>query len=161
MAKITFTGFEQYMAKLEKLEINSEAIAKKALYEGAKIAADEMRNSIDSIPVQEEWGTKADPAKGIKSEQKKGLQDGFGISEMRNDDGYINVRIGFHGYNSIKTKAYPKGQPNAMIARSVESGTSFLRKTPFVSRAVRKTKKLAENKIREVFEKEIEEIMKE
>ena len=161
MAKITFTGMEAYIARLEELEQKSEDISKLALYEGAKIAADEMRKSIDSIPVQEEWGTKSDPAKGVKSEQKKGLQDGFGISAMRNDGGYVNVHIGFHGYNSVKTKAYPKGQPNAMIARSVESGTSFLRKTPFVSRAVSKTKKLAEAKIKEVFESEIEKIMKE
>lgn len=161
MAKITFTGLEHYMAQLEALEQNSEGIAKQALYEGAKIAADEMRKSIDAIPVQEEWGTKASPAKGIKAEQKKGLQEGMGISPMRNDNGFINVHIGFHGYNSIKTMAYPKGQPNAMIARSVESGTSFLRKTPFVARAVRKTKKLAEARMKEVFESEIEKIMKE
>lgn len=161
MAKITFTGLEHYMAKLEALEKNSEGIAKQALYEGAKIAADEMRNSVDDIPVQEKWGTKANPAKGIKAEQKKGLQEGLGISTMRNDDGFINVHIGFHGYNSIKTKRYPSGQPNAMIARSLESGTSFLRKTPFVAKAVRKTKTKAEAKMKEVFESEIEKIMKE
>lgn len=160
MAKITFTGLEHYLAQLEALEKNSEGIAKQALYEGAKIAADEMRKSIDDIPVQEEWGTKADPAKGIREEQKKGLREGFGISAMRNDDGCINVHIGFHGYNSIKTKTYPNGQPNAMIARSVESGTSFLRKTPFVAKAVRKTKGSAEAKMKEVFESEIEKAMK-
>lgn len=161
MAKIKFTGFEHYMAQLEALEQSSEGIAKQALYEGAKIAADEMRKSIDGIPVQEEWGTKASPAKGIKPEQKKGLQDGFGISNMRNENGHINVRIGFHGYNKFKTKAYPNGQPNAMIARSLESGTSFLRKTPFVANAIKSTKKKAEVRMAEVFESEIEKIMKE
>lgn len=161
MAKITFTGLEHYMAQLEALEKNSEGIAKQALYEGAKIAADEMRKSIDSIPVQEAWGSKRSPARGIKAKQKKGLQEGFGISSMENDNGRIHVRLGFHGYNDFRTKRYPNGQPNAMIARSVESGTSFLRKTPFVARAVRKTKKLAEARMKEVFESEIEKIMKE
>lgn len=161
MAKITFTGLEHYMAQLEALEQSGEAIAKQALYEGAKIAADEMRKSIDDIPIQEEWGTKAEPAKGIRAAQKQGLQEGFGISPMRDDGGFVNTHIGFHGYNSIKTKAYPNGQPNAMIARSVESGTSFLQKSPFVSKAVRKTKNKAESKMKEVFESEIEKIMKE
>ncbi|MGN0134734.1 MAG: HK97-gp10 family putative phage morphogenesis protein [Anaerotignum sp.] len=160
MAKITFTGLEHYMAQLEALEKNSEGISKQALYEGAKIAADEMRKSIDDIPVQEEWGTKADPAKGIREEQKKGLQEGFGISSMENDSGSIHVRLGFHGYNTFRTKKYPNGQPNAMIARSVESGTSFLRKTPFTAKAVRKSKIPAEAKMKEVFESEIEKAMK-
>lgn len=161
MAKITFSGMDAYMSMLQNLEADSERIAKMALYEGAKIAADELRKGVDSLPVQEEWGTKADPAKGIKSAQKKGLQDGLGISDMRNENGFINVSIGFHGYNSIKTKAHPNGQPNAMIARSVESGSSFMRKTPFVSRAVRKTKKMAEEKMQQTFEEEINKIMKE
>lgn len=161
MAKITFTGLEHYMAQLEALEKNSEGIAKQALYEGAKIAADEMRKSIDSIPVQEVWGSKKAPARGIKTKQKKGLQEGFGISSMENDNGRIHVRLGFHGYNDFRTKRYPNGQPNAMIARSVESGTSFLQKTPFTAKAVRKTKRTAEARMKEVFEKEIEKTMKE
>lgn len=161
MAKITFTGLEHYMAQLEALEKNSEGIAKQALYEGAKIAADEMRKGIDSIPVQEEWGSKKVPARGIKAEQKKGLQEGFGISSMENDNGRIHVRLGFHGYNTFRTRRYPNGQPNAMIARSVESGTSFLQKTPFTVKAVRKSKRLAEARMKEVFEKEIEKTMKE
>ena len=161
MAKITFSGLDTYMEQLERLGQNSETAAKVALYEGAKIAADEMRESIRALPTQEEWGTKSDPARGIKKKQKQGLLDGFGISPMQNENGSINVKIGFHGYNAFKTKQYPNGQPNAMIARAVESGTSFLRKTPFVARAVRKTKQRAEERMKEVFEDEIEKIMKE
>lgn len=161
MAKITFSGLDTYMEQLERLGQNSENAAKMALYEGARIAADEMRESIQRLPTQEEWGSKTEPAKGIKKVQKQGLLDGFGISPMQNEDGCINVKIGFHGYNAFKTKQYPNGQPNAMIARSVESGTSFQRKTPFVARAVRKTKQRAEAKMKEIFENEIEKIMKE
>ena len=63
---------------------------------------------------------------------------------MQNENGYINVKLGFDGYNSVKTKKYPKGQPNALIARVTESGSSYRTKTPFIRPAVRATKKAAE-----------------
>ena len=80
MAKITFTGIEEYMAALQKLGESTEGIAKKALYEGANIVADEMRAGIDALPTDESWGTQKNPAKGIREKQKQGLQEGFGIS---------------------------------------------------------------------------------
>lgn len=161
MAKIAFAGIDEYRRKLEQIGRSSENIAKMAVYEGAAVVADEIRANIDSLPTQDTWGTKADPAGGIRKEQKEGLQNGFGISTMEEDGGNINVRAGFHGYNSFRTRKHPKGQPNVMIARSVESGTSFLRKSPFVRRAVRMSKPKAEAKMKEIFEKEIEKIMKE
>ena len=80
----------------------------------------------------------------LSQEQKKGLLEGFGVSPIQNSDGYINVKIGFAGYNSVKTKKYPKGQPNALIARVTNSGSSYRQKTRFVDKAVSSTRNQAE-----------------
>ena len=32
----------------------------------------------------------------------------------------LNVKLGFDGYNGMKTKKYPKGQPNVLLARSIK-----------------------------------------
>lgn len=161
MAKITFYGMEEYMTKLERLEESSEDLAKKALHEGAGILADEVRANLENLPTDECWGTQAEPVKGIRKIQKKGLIESFGVAPIRNDNGYFHTHVGFDGYNSVKTKKHPKGQPNQMIARIAESGTSFSRKTPFVARAVRKARDPAKAKMKEVFENGIDEIMKE
>lgn len=160
MAKIEFSGLDVYMKQMEKLGRSSREIAEKALYEGAGIVADEIKAGIENLPTDENWGTQANPARGIKKKQKQGLQDSFGISPIQDDNGFINVLAGFDGYNAIKTKKRPKGQPNQMIARVAESGTSFSQKTPFFNQAVRRSKPAAEKKMKETFEQEINDLIK-
>ena len=50
------------------------------------------------------------------------------------------------------TRKYPHGQPNALIARAVISGTSFRKKNNFVGRAVKAVKAEAENQMRAAFD---------
>ena len=77
---------------------------------------------------------------------------------MENDKGYWNVKLGFDGYNKVKTKTYPNGQPNAMIARATESGSSVREKTPFVRTAVSATQKQAVEIAKRVVDEEISKI---
>lgn len=161
MAKLSFTGLDEYIERLNRLGKDSEKLAGKAVYQGAKIVADEMRNAIDALPTDEKFGAQAKPAKGISQRQKQGLLEGFGVAPMANDRGFIHVKLGFHGVNDIRTKAHPGGQPNHVIASAAESGTSFCRKTPFMRKAVAKSKALAEEKMKETLEQEIERIIQE
>lgn len=163
MAKFEFKfkGIEEYALKLSKLGDQTEEIAGKAIYAGAKIVADEVRKNIEGLPTVDfrAHGTSDHPLDGITDLQKKGLEEGFGVSTMQEDSGYYNVKVGFDGYNAVKTKQYPQGQPNVMIARSVEGGTYFRRPHPFVAPAVRASKKAAEAKMKQVVEEEINKIM--
>ena len=85
----------------------------------------------------------------------------LGITSMDKDaEGMYNVKIGFDGYNGIKTKRWPNGQPNQMVARAIESGTTWMRKNRFVSKAVSKTKKQALAAMQRRAETEIKKIMK-
>ncbi len=156
MAKIRAKGSEKYLTKLELLNKNTDGICKHAVYEGAKVAADAIDEAIDDITIHslppdtkyyylsnydKDQGIMLD---GLTEEQANGLHDGLGVAAMQKEDGSWNTKIGFDGYNSVKTKTYPKGQPNALIARSVESGSSIRNKTPFIAPAVRKIRKKAE-----------------
>lgn len=150
-----FTGLDEYIEALRRAGENAEGMAKKALYEGAKIMADEIRQGVTSIRTD---GV-PEAEKKRREKQKAGLLDSLGISEMRNDNGYINVKIGFVGYNDVKTPKYPNGQPNQMIARTFNSGNSFTRKQSFFDKAVRNAKDRAEREMQRRLEIELEHVM--
>lgn len=160
MARFAFKGLEEYSLRLAKLGKQTERVAGRAIYAAADIVADAMRQEIDKIPVQNGSVKKGEMRTGIPDPAKRGLQESFGITPMEKDlNGFYNVKLGFDGYNTIKTKAHPNGQPNQMIARSVNSGTSFLAPRPFANTAVRKSSKAALQKMEEVIDEETKKIM--
>ena len=159
MAKITFPGLADYELMLSKLEDGSEEIIGKAVYAGAGIVADAIKSSIQSLPIVRGYGTDSNPLPGgVTSAQKAGLIDGLGISRMQDDAGYLNVKIGFDGYNNTRTEKYPQGQPNQLVARGVESGTSWKQKKPFVRPAVTKSRKQAEDTMARIIDEAIEKL---
>ena len=162
MAKITFPGLAEYELMLSRLSQGAEDVAGKAIYAGAEIVADAIRSNIQGLQaVPDEVGAIAYAEKSpapLTERAKEGLLDGLGISSMQDDNGYYNVKIGFDGYNGLKTKKFPQGQPNVMIARSLESGSSIAPKRPFVRPAVNAVKKQAEAKMAEIIDQEIKKI---
>ena len=51
------------------------------------------------------------------------------------DNGFYMPRLDLMDITNIRTKKYPKGQPNQLIARVVESGSTYMDKTPFMRKA--------------------------
>lgn len=89
--------------------------------------------------------------RAVPTGQKKDLLDSMGITPIRRDKrGFVHVKVGFDGYGSFPTKTYPDGVPNALLARSVESGSSVREKTPFVRPAVNATRKQAVDEMEKV-----------
>ena len=105
------------------------------------------------------FGTPENKTIGPNSYQKEGLRQSIGIASLRNDGGFWNVKIGFDGYNGLKTKTWPQGQPNAMVARSVESGTSWMQKQPFMRKAEQSSRSACEKAMSEAVDKEIQKII--
>lgn len=136
MAKISFPGLKEYELRLSRLGSKTKEIAGKAVYAGAGIVANEIKKGIAGLPART----------GVT---KQGLEEGFGISPLQNEDGYLNVKAGFDGYNK-------NGVPNVLMARVFENGTSRIPKRPFVRPAVNRAKKPAEAKMAEVIDAEIE-----
>lgn len=165
MATYQFKGLEEYARMLERLQKNTWNYLSKGVYEMAGVVANEVKNRLNSLPtVNDAYNIKA-YKEGYKSKlsarQKAGLQEGFGITHMESESGYLHVKLGFDGYNDVRTETYPWGQPNAMIARSVESGSSCMDKTPFIRPATRASEKRAVERCKVVIDEEITAIMRE
>lgn len=139
MAKFTAKAGEEWAAKLSALGQQSGEVAKKALYEGAKVMADEIKSGIRSLP--QDTGV-----------TKRGLEAGFGVTPMRSTGGVYEVKLGFQGYNE-------RGVANQLMARIMESGTSKVQKHPFVRPAVQKTKKAAQQAMQDKIDEECRRIM--
>lgn len=139
MAKFAAKAGEEWAAKLSALGNQSEEVAKKALYEGAAVVADQIKSGINGLP-QKTGAT------------KRGLASGFGISRMRQEGGYYEVKLGFSGYNE-------NGKPNQLMARIMESGTSRVQKHPFVRPAVSRSKNAAQQAMQQKIDEECRRIM--
>ncbi len=162
MARMRFKGLREYELMLSQIEGSTKEMVGRAIYAGADVVADAIRAATVALPTvsPKKHGTESDKLPGITSLQKAGLLDGLGITPMSYDNGYYNVKIGWDGYNSVKTKKYPKGQPNQMIARSINTGTSFRTATKFAEISARKARPQAEQKMKEAFEKDLKKIAK-
>ena len=160
MATIRFSKLRDYELMLGKIGDASKDICGAAIYEGAKIIADEVKNNLNSLNVTTDELAMLKAKKGeptyITQRAKEGLIKSFGVTPMSQDkDGIYNVKLGFDGYNDVKTKKWTKGQPNQLIARACESGSSAMIKQPFFREAVQKTKKKAESRMAEVLDEKI------
>lgn len=160
MAVIRFSKLREYELMLGKLGNASKDICGEAIYEGAKIVADEVKSNLDSLNVTIDVLAMQKAKKGeptyITQRAKDGLIKSFGVTPMQKDrNGIYNVKLGFDGYNDVKTKKWPKGQPNQLIARACESGSSAMIKQPFFRQAVQKTRRKAEAKMAEVLDEKI------
>ena len=149
MAKIQFKGINEYARAMQRVYVRSSDIIGKAIYEGAAVIADGVKDELRKLPVDESYGSPEKKVDGVTKRQKADLIDG-----------YLNVKLGFDGYGRTKTKKYPKGVPNQLIARSVNTGTSFRKRNPFMDRAVRAKRKLAEKKMMETMDEGMKKEMK-
>ena len=146
MAKMAIKGLDEYMQKLSSLGAKMPEVAKRAVRAGANPVADEIRKGLkDNIRDPAYVGL--DPAGGIYGvkynygKSTGDLLNSLGITPPDIDKrGVINCKIGFSGYDR-------KGVPNALKARAMESGTSRLRKRPFIRPAVNRAKQRALNEM--------------
>lgn len=147
MPKVEFPGIEAYTRQLEQMGREAPKICNQALYAGAKILADTVQTEIDAIP-------RMDPR------DRRGLHEGLGIAHFWEQNGATVTKIGWEGYNSWRTKRWPRGKPNAMIARAQIRGTSWITPNRFTARAVRKARERCIQAMRRRFDSEMEETMK-
>lgn len=147
MAKITFDGLDKYRDQMEKILQDVPRMTNFALYDGAAVLADAVQTEINGL-------TELTP------EARQGLHDGLGVARFWRESGMTVTKIGFEGYNSKRTKRWPNGQPNAMIARSLIRGTSWQRANRFTNRAARKARERCVEAMSERFDAELKKLTK-
>ena len=146
LVEIGYKELDHLVEQLETLSRESETLCKRAVYEGGAIVGNEMKRLIKGIPVVRDYvqGKADKQIVGATAEQIDGLIESMGLAPIQYYGHGLNTKIGFDGYNNVKTKKYPNGQPNMMIARSINAGTSFRQPYPFVQRCGKNAKLPAE-----------------
>lgn len=156
MSSIKVEGMEEYLRLLDLNDRRLRNMCGRSVYPGAKIIGNDCKRRIGSLLV--DVGHHGNRKRYISQAQKDGLIESLGIAKMRQKGGSFDVKLGFDGYNGVVTKKWPKGQPNAMIARSVNKGTSFMAAQPFMDRSIEACRHPVEQKIEEQFYKELEKL---
>lgn len=161
MAQVKIVGFETLRENIETLNKYGEAIVSKALYAGAGVMADAIRERINALPVDTPRRLKDyDAFRVLVEEDKEDLANSLGIAEFERDEDGVRTVIGFAGYGRHKTKKYKKGIPMPMLARSIESGSSVRQKHPFVRPAVNSARAAAKQEAAAIAENEINKLTK-
>lgn len=158
MAKMQINAsLDNYIKELMRFANDEPEIAKKVVNVGAQPVADEIRSQLNNLPKDTFRHLKEDELfEGLPEKQWKDLSESLGISPCSVDqDGNTNVKVGFKGYGSFPTKKYPKGVPNALLARAVESGSSVRKKTPFVRPGTNKSRSKSINEMQKAVETEL------
>ena len=138
MAKFKFEGMDKYIESLEKIgPKGAEGILKYAVYPGAAVVADAIRSEI-----------------AINHHGYGDLEESLSLANMRNDNGFINTKITFAGYDR-------KGTPNAIKAAVLESGRSdnTIQATHFISKTVKSVTDRAISEMSKALDEKIGQIM--
>lgn len=164
MAKWTWTddGIANMISAFDKFsDRDMEEIAGSAIYVMANEVANQVKANISALPTSSDKEYKGNSKYLIPDKQKQGLLSSFGISKMKAvGSREWNVKLGFDGYNDVVTKTYPQGQPNALIARLTESGSTYRIKQPFFRSALNASKGGAKERGEEEIKKQFDKYFK-
>lgn len=156
MPKMYVEGLDGLGITFNDLNKDVENALKAAIYDGAHELFVEIQNQIQALPESDNKSKHRD----ITPKQKQGLLSGLYGSSIIVENGNVYEYISFEGYNEVRTEKYPHGQPNIMIARSVESGGSYMNKRIFMTKAKNAARPRAEAATKRTFEQEISKINK-
>src|SRR5665648_1281930 len=85
-ARCTFAAGDEFALAISRLATDSDVIAKKAIYEGAKVIADKIKSNLDGV---------------LSPEASGELVASFGVTPIEKDaSGNCNAKIGFDGYRT-------------------------------------------------------------
>ena len=125
-------GLEELNAMLAQLGNKAGDVAAGALYDGAGVVADAFSRAVNQI--------RTEPFKGKRDkrlpspEEKAALEGKTGIGKFRNEGDEVNTLIGVSGAAGYAQIGNTQ-KAVRLIARSINSGTSFMTKQPVFRKA--------------------------
>lgn len=163
MAKVKLVGIEAYIQQVRTIDGGTAKVCRAAVKAGAGVIADGIRQELtsDVAAVTDKMALAAYQHKVktyCSTSQKKGLLKSLGISKITVNKGIYSAKVGFDGYNDVKTELWPDGQPNALIAQSVESGRTWMIKQPFVRPTVKRLEKTTLEAMKQAADRELEKL---
>ena len=157
-------GLTGYARALRELGVvRADSCVKLALYEGARVVADQVRENLQALPEDRFRFLRNEQYNVVTPEEKADLLDALSVTPHRMEGDGWTVKIGFAGYGKRQhpTKKDPSGIPNNMIAGSIESGSSVRQKHPFVRPAVAQARARAQAAMQERFDEAVNQAIKE
>jgi hypothetical protein len=152
-------GMETITEMLSKAENAAPGIAAQALYKGAGAVADEISKGargLKTAPFRYAKGWQRDPS----PEEKEAVVSAgaMGISKFRRTGNEVKTSVGYgkSGYADVAGRR----KPVPLLAASINHGTSFMRKQPFIREAEAKARGKASEAITEEVERLIEDMTK-
>lgn len=132
-------GIEELGAMLARLGAKAQDVASGALFEGAGIVADAFTRGTQNIKTEPFHYVAHPEAAGTKRlaspEEKAALIGKSGIAHFDKSGDDVNTIIGISGAAGYATVG-GKQKAVRLIARSINSGTSFMHKQPVYRQAV-------------------------
>ena len=156
VVKITTFGIDDLIAQLQNIENSTDDIMRAVVKEGINVVADTMKAQIRALKTtkDDKYVGKTSKRYATKNE-KEGLIESMGYTHIDVREDVYNAKVGFDGYNDTKTKKWPKGQPNPMIANYINRGTSYMIPQPFIDQTKSKSKANAIQTMQDALDREI------
>ena len=183
---VQWEGCDELLRQMDKLPEKAAEIASKALYEGAGVMADAVGRAVQGIATEPFKYAKGGKKRKPSPEEKQiVMQAQHGVAKFRNTGLKIQTSVGFqksgygritwnHARTNIRTKyklAKSGGhmvhasqgtgasmKPVPLIVNSINSGTSFMEKQPFLRKAFSQNKGAAVAAIEAGIESRVDEL---
>ena len=153
---VNVDGLEELNNTLTQLGDKAQSVAAKGLYEGAGIMAESVNRAAETI-VTAKFTKKKKHRFPSPEEKAIVTQAGaLGIAKFDKSDGDVQTSVGYGGRGYAMLGG--KKKPIPLIAYSIDSGTSFMPKQPFIRRGANAGKQKAMDKIEDVILEEFEKI---
>ena len=140
---IQVDGLTELLQKMDQLPGKSVKVAAEALYEGAGVVADAVSGAVQGIATEPfKYAAGGRTRKPSPEEKALVASAKHGVAKFRKNGVSVQTSVGYQnaGYGTINGKTKPVPQ----IANAINSGTSFMKKQPFMRRAFSQSKGAAE-----------------
>lgn len=146
MAEVKIEGINELLLFCQIADSKAKRHIGRAIYPAARYVMGIVVEEMNAIQTDDVLFKFRSYRYGPTSKQKKYIILNAGIAKLKMKDNSMDVKIGFDGYIPIKS-TNPKNkkglQPVALIARSVNKGTSFMRAQPFMDKAINRAQNMA------------------
>lgn len=154
-------GMAEISELLSQMQDKAPAVAAKALYDGAGIMAKEVSSAVDTIKTEDFHYAVFPPAvQRMPTPEEKEIvrQAAVGIAKFDKNGTEVDTIVGFRqsGYAELNGKQ----KPIPVIVNAINSGTSFMKKQPFIRKAANNGAPKAMKAMKERIESEFEAMKK-
>lgn len=131
-------GMAEISEQLTQLGDTAPGVASQALYDGAGMMADELTKGAETIQTAPfKWASRRRGETRLPSPEEKQIvtDAGVGIAKFKKSGAEVDTSVGYRnaGYAQLAGKT----RPIPVIVNSINSGTSFMKKQPFVRKTAR------------------------